>query len=286
MNNEINSVEDIDAMLDSQYGVDDNATDEVETENSSEASKEPVEEETDSNEENTSEDEETEEETTTEENTEEEKQTENVSKKSKEEKEQYSFKALRTENAQLKEQLEKDSVANDTLKRMAEQYGYSDVNKFVEAYENARIMQEAKQKGYDPELYKQLQDSNKRIEALERENREVRLNNRASKFKDAVEKFVGDYNLGEDGRNEIFTRLENEGYDVETILSLPNPEVLVRGIMADKIVESSKQKQIEKMENLNSLADEKHDNTISDSKLTLDDIIKNEMKEYKKANFL
>ena len=286
MNNEINSVEDIDAMLDSQYGVDDNATDEVETENSSEASKEPVEEETDSNEENTSEDEETEEETTTEENTEEEKQTENVSKKSKEEKEQYSFKALRTENAQLKEQLEKDSVANDTLKRMAEQYGYSDVDKFVEAYENARIMQEAKQKGYDPELYKQLQDSNKRIEALERENREVRLNNRASKFKDAVEKFVGDYNLGEDGRNEIFTRLENEGYDVETILSLPNPEVLVRGIMADKIVESSKQKQIEKMENLNSLADEKHDNTISDSKLTLDDIIKNEMKEYKKANFL
>ena len=156
---------------------------------------------------------------------------------------------------------------------MAAQYGYTDVKKFQADYEKARIEQEAKNKGLDPVLYAQLQESNRRIAELEQKQKETELVNKAANFKSAVDKAVSDYNLGEDGRNEIFNKLEEAGFSVDTLLEIPNPEILIKGILSDKIAEMSK------------LSDDKHTGSASNDSLSLDELIAKEMKQYKADNF-
>ena len=131
-------------------------------------------------------------------------------------------------------------------------------------------------------MYKQLQDTNKRLEQLEKERQENNLMSRANAFKNAVDKAISDYNLDEEeGRNEIFSRLEEYGYTVDSILSLPNPEILIKGVLSDKIAEISKQK----MEDLDNLSDERHDGNSTTKTISLDDLIAQDIKEYKANNF-
>ena len=69
------------------------------------------------------------------------------------------------------------------------------------------------------------------------------------------------------------------------MLSIPNPEILIKGVLSDKIAELSKQKQIDKLETLDNLSDNKHNSVESDDSVSLDDIIAKEMKQYKADNF-
>lgn len=208
-----------------------------------------------------------------------------ASKPSSEDKRDYSFAQLRKDNAELKAREKELSVNDEFLRAIATQYGYDDVEDFKKAYEDARIQKEAKEKGYDPVLYKQLQDSNRRIEQLEKQNKQAQLMESANKFKSSMDKVISDYNLGEDSRDDIFTKLEQSGYTVDMLLSLPNPEVVIRGVLSDKIAEFARQKEISKLETLDSLTDEKHDGVSSGKSLSLDDIIKAEMEDYRKDNY-
>lgn len=208
-----------------------------------------------------------------------------ASKPSSEDKRDYSFAQLRKDNAELKAREKELSVNDEFLRAIATQYGYDNVEDFKKAYEDARIQKEAKEKGYDPVLYKQLQDSNRRIEQLEKQNKQAQLMESANKFKSSMDKVISDYNLGEDSRDDIFTKLEQSGYTVDMLLSLPNPEVVIRGVLSDKIAEFARQKEISKLETLDSLTDEKHDGVSSGKSLSLDDIIKAEMEDYRKDNY-
>lgn len=278
MNNELNSVEDIDAMLDSQF----NITEEQPSENTEETDGNVEEQETDTNE---SQESNSSDETKDDENNSNENQETSDSKPSAEDKKEFAFSKIRKENSDLKNQLNEKNAETEFLNRLAAQYGYTDVKKFQADYEKARVQQEAKDKGLDPVLYSQLQESNKRIAELEKKQSETELMNKAANFKNAVDKAVADYNLGEDGRNEIFNKLEEAGFSVDTLLTIPNPEILIKGILSDKIAEFSKQKQIDKLEKLDSLSDDKHNGSETSSDITLDDIIAKEMKQYKADNF-
>ena len=278
MNNELNSVEDIDAMLDSQF----NITEEQPSENTEETDGNVEEQETDTNE---SQESNSSDETKDDENNSNENQEKSDSKPSAEDKKEFAFSKIRKENSDLKNQLNEKNAETEFLNRLAAQYGYTDVKKFQADYEKARVQQEAKDKGLDPVLYSQLQESNKRIAELEKKQSETELMNKAANFKNAVDKAVADYNLGEDGRNEIFNKLEEAGFSVDTLLTIPNPEILIKGILSDKIAEFSKQKQIDKLEKLDSLSDDKHNGSETSSDITLDDIIAKEMKQYKADNF-
>lgn len=284
MNNELNTVEDIDAMLDSQFNITDTpsvdvdneetdgdvtSSDTEEDENLSPEMNENIED--DGNEKDA---------------TNEETETQNSdSKPSADDKKEFAFSKIRKENSDLKNQLNQKNEESEFLSRMAAQYGYTDVKKFQADYEKARIEQEAKNKGLDPVLYAQLQESNRRIAELEQKQKETELVNKAANFKSAVDKAVVDYNLGEDGRNEIFNKLEEAGFSVDTLLEIPNPEILIKGILSDKIAEMSKQTQIDKMEKLDSLSDDKHTGSASSDSLSLDELIAKEMKQYKADNF-
>lgn len=291
MNEELKSVDDIDEMLLKDFNIDDSVEEQpIEDDNSNENNNNNVSNENDNiddsqqgNDENGNEDVSDQSNESQDDNT-----SNNISdnKHNTEDKKEFAFSKIRKENSDLKALNKTLSTRDEALKKIASNYGYDDVDKFLEAYENARVVQEAKDKGYDPVLYKQLQDTNKRLEQLEKERQENNLMSRANAFKNAVDKAISEYNLDEEeGRNEIFSRLEEYGYTVDSILSLPNPEILIKGVLSDKIAEISKQKQIEKMEDLDNLSDEKHDGNSTTKTMSLDDLIAQDIKEYKANNF-
>lgn len=291
MNEELKSVDDIDEMLLKDFNIDDSVEEQpIEDDNSNENNDDNINNENDNidesqqgNDENGNEDVSDQSNENQDDNT-----SNNVSdnKHNTEDKKEFAFSKIRKENSDLKALNKTLSTRDEALKKIASNYGYDDVDKFLEAYENARVVQEAKDKGYDPVLYKQLQDTNKRLEQLEKERQENNLMSRANAFKNAVDKAISEYNLDEEeGRNEIFSRLEEYGYTVDSILSLPNPEILIKGVLSDKIAEISKQKQIEKMEDLDNLSDERHDGNSTTKTMSLDDLIEQDMKEYKANNF-
>lgn len=279
MNNKLNTVEDIDAMLDNQYNISDDVVDNIE-ETDGNVNSQDVED--DENQSNTESDENINDDGSVKDAEQNESQD---NKPSAEDKKDYAFSKMRKEISDLKNEVNIKNEESAFLSRLASQYGYTDVKKFQEDYERARITQEAKDKGLDPVLYAQLQESNKRIAELESKQRDAELMSKAANFKSAVDKAVIDYNLGDSGRNEIFNRLEEAGFSVETLLEIPNPEILIKGVLSDKIAEFSKQKQIDKLETLDSLSDDKHNGGSSNEIVSLDDIIAKEMKQYKADNF-
>lgn len=279
MNNKLNTVEDIDAMLDNQYNISDDVVDNIEETDGDVNSQDVEDDESQSNNES---DENINDDGSVQDAEQNESQD---NKPSAEDKKDYAFSKMRKEISDLKNEVNIKNEESAFLSRLASQYGYTDVKKFQEDYERARITQEAKDKGLDPVLYAQLQESNKRIAELESKQRDAELISKAANFKSAVDKAVIDYNLGDSGRNEIFNRLEEAGFSVETLLEIPNPEILIKGVLSDKIAEFSKQKQIDKLETLDSLSDDKHNGGSSNEIVSLDDIIAKEMKQYKADNF-
>ena len=283
MNNKLNTVEDIDAMLDNQYNISDDVVDNIEETDGDVNSQDVEDDESQSNNEI---DENINDDGSVQDAEQDAEQNEGQDKKpSAEDKKDYAFSKMRKEISDLKNEVNIKNEESAFLSKLASQYGYTDVKKFQEDYERARITQEAKDKGLDPVLYAQLQESNKRIAELESKQRDAELISKAANFKSAVDKAVTDYNLGDSGRNEIFNRLEEAGFSVENVLEIPNPEILIKGVLSDKIAEFSKQKQIDKLETLDSLSDNKHNGGSSNESVSLDDIIAREMKQYKADNF-
>ena len=284
MNNELNTVEDIDAMLDSQFNITDEQSDDSNA-NIEETDGNVTSQETEEDENQNSDEDESIKNDDDNSSSEDEGKKKSDSKPSADDKKDFAFSKMRKENSDLKNQIKKKNAETEFLNRLAAQYGYTDVKKFQADYEKARVQQEAKDKGLDPVLYSQLQESNKRIAELEKKQSETELMNKAANFKNAVDKAVADYNLGEDGRNEIFNKLEEAGFSVDTLLTIPNPEILIKGVLSDKIAEFSKQKQIDKLEKLDNLSDDKHNGDVPDGSVSLDDIIAKEIKQYKADNF-
>ena len=279
----INSIEDIDTMLDTEFNIGESQVDENQSDDASDdaaADETVVENNTDSNTTDDSDDSSNDEGTT-------DQNEEGGTPKANDDdsKKEYAFAKIRQENSDLKAKA-KGAEANETfLKQLAANYGYNNVEDFVKAYNDARVIQEAKDKGYDPVLYKESQDNKRRIEQLEKELANRDLEAKALNVREVINKAVVDYKLGDGGRNEIFTKLEEAGYTVDSLLNSPNPEVVIKGVLSDRIAEISKQKQVEKLEDLNSLAEEKHNGATPDKSFNLDDIIAQEMKEYKANNF-
>ena len=206
--------------------------------------------------------------------------TSDVTKPTKEEKEENAFASLRKQATEEKIRADRES---EFVKELAASYGYTDTEKFKEDVKKAKMQNEATAKGIDPEVYKTLQEQREQIDALKNENKQKEMTAKAEGFRTSIETAEKTYNVK---REEIFARLEDAGYTVETILALPSVDIVIRGVLSDKIQESSKQEQINKLKDLDNFSDEKHDNTAKETKLSIDDIIAQEMKQYKADNYL
>lgn len=269
--NVFGSIDDIDAKLDEEFGKE-VATEPEETSDVSVDTQTEVETEEVSNEE------------TKEEQTEEvEEAPQQVEEGKTESKKDYAFSNLRAENSNLKKERDDYKADSDYLKELAASYGYDDVHKFQEAIRTTRYQKEAEDKGYDPVLYKKAMEQERRIAELEKERENQKTQIQLDRFQTALSNASKTYNIDE---QEILDRLEAKGVTVEEILSSNSHELLVNGVLVDEIKASAKQTQIEDLQNLKNLAEDKNENGGTVKTVTIDDLLASDMAKYKKDNFI
>ena len=197
-------------------------------------------------------------------------------------KKDYAFANLRSENTNLKKERDSYKADSDYLKELAASYGYDDTAKFQEAIKQARYQKEAQEKGYDPVLYKKAMEQEARIRQLEKEREKEIQDRKIERFQNALDNAVKEYNID---AQEIFSKLENSGLSVETVLNVDNPKILLDGLLIDEIKNNAKQAQINDLQNLKNLAEDKNETNGQVNKLTVDDLLKDEMARYKKENY-
>lgn len=203
----------------------------------------------------------------------------------KDEQKEYNFKNLRLENSKLKEETQRLAQEAEFVKQLALQNGYTDVEAFKADLKEAQMLKEAQTKGIDPAQYKETMELKEKVAKLEEQSKMQEVQEKALNFKSAVLEAVNEYELGEGGQKEILDRLENAGFTVESILALPNPKIVIDGVLADIIKTNSVQAQLAKIEKQSKVADTRHDDSGVDTKVTLDDLVKSEIEEYKKNNY-
>lgn len=196
-------------------------------------------------------------------------------KPSKKAQEEYNFAQLRAEKKALEQEAK-------FVKDLAAQYGYTDVEQFKVDYQKARDVQEAKNKGVDPAMFARQAELEREVNRMKAEKVQEAQNQSVANLTKAIDAAVRDYTLGEKGQDLIISRLENAGIPIETLLAVPNPKVLIDGVLADKISAKAKQDNIKKLEKLDNVADDKHTGTPAKGKLTVDDLIKSELPELEK----
>lgn len=266
--NVFGSIEDIDAALDKELG-------EVANKSSEEPIKEEQNENTDNGTANTTADE-----TPKEDEVTPEKPQNEVDKA--ESKKDYAFANLRTENGNLKKERDEYKSDSDFLKSLASSYGYTDVNKFQEAIKLAQYQKEAQDKGYDVELYKKTMEQEARIAQLEKERNQEIMDRKVEKLKSAIDEAVTKYDITED---DIFARLDNVGMSVDEILSVNNPKLLLDGVLIDLIQKNAKQSQINELQNMKGLVEDKNESNGVEKTITIEDLLKKDIAKYKAENF-
>lgn len=197
-------------------------------------------------------------------------------------KKEYAFANLRAENGNLKKERDAYKSDSDYLKSLAQSYGYDSVAEFQEALKQQRYQREAESKGYDYDLYKKTMEQEERIARLEKEKVEAENERKLERFKGALDNAVAKYNVSED---DIFSRLEDAGITVEEILSISNPNLLIKGVLSDKIQEVAKQSQINEIQNMKGLVEDKNETATQGDKVTIESLLKSDLAEYKKNNY-
>lgn len=201
----------------------------------------------------------------------------------KADKKEYAFASLRAENGNLKK--ERDAYKSDAefLKSLAKSYGYDDTAKFQEALKQNQYQREAQEKGYDYDLYKKTMEQEERIARLEQEKVQAENERKLERFKVALDNAVSTYDVSED---DIFSRLEDAGISVDEILSISNPNLLIKGVLSDKIQEVAKQSQIKEFQNMKGLVEDENEQNAQSSKVTIESLLKSDLAQYKADNFL
>ena len=288
MNNDVlESITDIDAQLDAEFGSVANETDEnqIETDSNDTGMEDTVDVTTESNEEKENEEEKDSQtqnqpqnkETQVQDNTQVDKTKSNEDGKS-----HHAFADLRKQNSDLRKEKEALTADSDFLKELASSYGYTDTKQFVQAYKEAKIKKEAETKGYDPELYRQTIEQRERIEALERQREQDIQTRQLATFKSVLDEAAVKYNVSQE---EIFDRLDKSGLDANTILAIPNPKLLIDGLLVDKIQEDAKQSQINTMKNLQDFSEGKNEDGGNAKGISIDSLLKDDLAKYKADNF-
>lgn len=193
-------------------------------------------------------------------------------KPSKEEKRDYAFSKLRKEATDAKRAYEERDAL---VQRLMKEAGYSDYSKFKEALDKQFSDKEMKDKGYTKEQYSEVEQLKQRTKELEEQldmTTKRELATKAQNFDSMVKSYASQFKVNP---NEIYNTLDASGYTAELLLNLPNPEVLIRGVLADKVkpVEKPLKKAVD-TEKLPSGSAQKSD-------VSIEDLLKADLDAYK-----
>jgi len=216
----------------------------------------------------------------TEDDEEEEEEKPTAKKPSKAEKEEFTFAQLR-QQAKLAEQKAAEEQA--FMRKLAKASGYGDdVAKYRKDLEARLIEQEASQHGVTPEVYKELSEAKAKLQSFQQEREEEQRIAKSQAFLKTINKVLKEYDVDQKAMSkELFDTLEKSGYTIDALLSVPNPEFLIRGALYDKLSKAQV-----KQSRIRDGLDTRKIKSSSGGVKTMEEMIEQEMVEYAKARGL
>lgn len=164
-------------------------------------------------------------------------------KHTKEEQRAYAFNKLAGEKANAVKELKKYEALLD---RLANASGAATRDAYIESLDKKLVDFEAKKQGVTPEVYQQLQQQKEQLDYLKNQETQRIKQQKANNFKSALDDVVKEYDFKEEDVSSMFSILEKDGYTLDTLLSLPNPKLVIKGALMDKINEKNVQRQRDK----------------------------------------
>lgn len=183
-----------------------------------------------------------------------------------EQKASRAFAKLRIENKEKEEELRR-------LENIAEAYGFKSYKEMVEQLEVEAVDKRAKEENLDPKVYRRIHDTERKLEALEKEREEENLRNRVNTVNARLDGFISSNNLTEDHKIKLLEHLDNDGFTIDDLYKIKNPNRLFTGYMTEDIVESKRQKALAKEKKKAKLEEDKFKGTGGSENYTMDDLI-------------
>lgn len=159
-------------------------------------------------------------------------------------KEEFAFGKLRHENSELKQKLEEQEKYSYKLEEMAKNLGYSNADDLIKAYEDQQIQKEAQQKNVDPEVYRKMVNMEKELQTIKQKEAEAKKQLGVQRFSQSLDYVANTIGLDENEKISLLTQMEQDGYTLEDIADIKNPEKFIKGYAADKIAERKYQEML------------------------------------------
>jgi hypothetical protein len=172
----------------------------------------------------------------------------------KQEKQDYAFKELREKNKTLESKI-------SALDEIAQRYGFGTHDDMLKTLEEDSIKKEAQQQNIDPKFYKELKETQKKLDRLENEKKEEVKQVKLQSFLKDLDSFSKDFNLNDSEKQNIIEKMDNDGYTIDMLLGIKNPRVIFKGYVEDKIVQKTEQRLIEKTAKKKTLEEKPYSST-------------------------
>lgn len=152
-------------------------------------------------------------------------------------KEEFAFGKLRYENSELKSKLEEQEKYSRKLEEMATNLGYSNADDLLKAYEDQQIQKEAQQKNVDPDVYRKMVTMERELESIKQREAEAKRQVGVQRFSQSLDRIASEIGLDDKEKVSMVEQMETDGYTLEDIARIKNPERFIKGYAADKIAE-------------------------------------------------
>lgn len=159
-------------------------------------------------------------------------------------KEEFAFGKLRYENSELKQKLEQQEKYSRKMEDMARNLGYSNADELIKAYEDQQIQKEAQQKNVDPEVYRKMVNMERELETIKQREAEAKRQAGVQRFSQSLDRIASEIGLDEKEKVSMISQMETDGYTIEDIARIKNPERFIKGYAADKIAERKYQEML------------------------------------------
>jgi len=193
-------------------------------------------------------------------------------------------KAFADMRAKLKAAEEAFTKEASLLERLAKASGFSDVEAYKKALEDKIIEQEAKAKGVEPKVIKEIEERDAKIKALEAKDVERETQAKLHEFVQTIDKVVTEYGLDKVAGKQLIEQFEKDGYTLETLLAVPHYEYLIKGALSGQVLakQTAVAEQKAKVDGMDTVA---IPNSAVAAK-SLDEMLDEEMKVYAKERNL
>lgn len=199
-------------------------------------------------------------------------------KKTPEQKQREALIKMRQANSEIKKKFhEVESTKQEyeaLLNRLMKEAGYDNYGAFKDALSQQLTQKEMKEKGYTKEQFDEVDRLRKELaqrdaELKSRQTAEQQA--QAMRFDGTVKEYAKRAGVTS---KYVYDQLDSLGYDVNTLLAQPNPEILIKGLLADRLVAEKQKKRVD-TEKLSPAPTKESD------AIDIDALIKAEMEAYK-----